>query len=45
MFYVSLRSRQREVHEIQSYNVKVMNYLGFQKLAIKQDLIEIFKSF
>jgi hypothetical protein len=33
------------VHEKRSYNAKVMNYLGFQKLAIKLDLIEKFKSF
>jgi hypothetical protein len=43
--YVSLRSQQREVHEKWSYNVKVMSYLRFQKLAIKLDLIEKFKSF
>jgi hypothetical protein len=45
IFYVSLRSHQREVHEKQSYNAKVMSYLWFQKLAIKLDLIKKFKSF
>jgi hypothetical protein len=44
IFYVLLRSHQCEVHEKQSYNAKVTNYLGFQKLAIKLDLIEKFKS-
>jgi hypothetical protein len=43
--YVSLRSQRRKVHEKRSYNTKVMSYLRFQKLAIKLDLIEKFKSF
>jgi hypothetical protein len=43
--YVSLRSQWREVHEKRSYNAKVTSYLGFQKLAIKLDLIKKFKSF
>jgi hypothetical protein len=45
IFYVSLRSHQREVHEKRSYNAKVTSYLRFQKLANKLDLIEKFKSF
>jgi hypothetical protein len=45
IFYVLLRSHRCEVHEKRSYNAKVMSYLRFQKLAIKLDLIEKFKSF
>jgi hypothetical protein len=43
--YVLLRSHKREVHKKRSYNAKVTSYLRFQKLAIKLDLIEKFKSF
>jgi hypothetical protein len=45
IFYVSLGSQQHEVYEKRSYNEKVTSYLRFQKLAIKLDLIEKFKSF
>jgi hypothetical protein len=45
IIYVSLRSQRRELHEKRSYNAKATSYLRFQKLAIKLDLIEKFKSF
>jgi hypothetical protein len=42
--YVSLWSQRRELHEKRSYNAQVTSNLRFQKLAIKIDLIEKFKS-
>jgi hypothetical protein len=44
IIHVSLWSQRRELHEKQSYNAQVTSYLRFQKLAIKLDLIEKFKS-
>jgi hypothetical protein len=44
IIYVLLRSQRRELHEKQSYNAQVTSYSRFQKLAIKLDLIEKFKS-
>jgi hypothetical protein len=44
IIYVSLRSQRRELHKKRSYNTQVTSYLRFQKLAIKLDLIEKFKS-
>jgi hypothetical protein len=44
IIYVSLRSQQRELHEKRSYNAQVTSYLRYQKLAIKLDLIEKFKT-